>query len=52
MGQVLHGSATTTEALVELTYRAQVTRWLVLQPDPQCVINPGGGMQGPNDPNH
>jgi porin len=30
------------EAVIELTYRAQVTRWLALQPDVQWVIHPGG----------
>ena len=29
------------ETTVELTYRAQVTPWLAVQPDVQYVINPG-----------
>lgn len=33
------------ETTIELTYRAPVTDWLVLQPDVQYIINPG------NDPN-
>ncbi len=39
-----------TETLIELTYQAQVTPWLQLQPDLQCVIHPGAGVQNPNDP--
>jgi porin len=34
-----------TEGLVELTYQAQVTPWLTLQPDIQYVVNPGAGLQ-------
>jgi len=30
------------EMVLELTYQAQVTPWLVLQPDLQFIINPGG----------
>ncbi len=40
------------ETLVELTYQAQVTRWLVLQPDLQYIIHPGGGLLDPADPRH
>ena len=38
-----------TEELIEFTYQAQVMPWLVVQPDLQYVINPGGGVQDPND---
>jgi porin len=38
-----------TETLIELTYQAQVTPWLIMQPDLQYVFNPGGGVQDPND---
>jgi len=38
-----------TEELIELTYRAQVNPWLTLQPDLQYVINPGAGVQDPDD---
>ncbi len=38
------------EELVEVTYQAQVTGWLVVQPDLQYVNNPGGGVLHPNDP--
>jgi porin len=38
-----------TETLIELTYQAQVTPWLIMQPDIQYVFNPGGGVQDPND---
>ncbi len=44
--------AQTTEELFELTYQAQATGWLVVQPDLQYVINPGGGVLDPNDPMH
>lgn len=44
--------AQTTEELVELTYQAQVTPWLVLQPDVQYVFNPGAGILDPSDPTH
>ncbi len=40
-----------TEALLEFTYQATVTGWLVVQPDLQYVINPGGGIPDPDDPN-
>ena len=36
-----------TETLVELTYQAQLTPWLQLQPDAQLVLNPGGGIVNP-----
>lgn len=41
-----------TETLVELTYQARITRWLVLQPDLQYVVHPGGGLRNPGDPRH
>ena len=41
-----------TEELIELTYQAQVTPWLQLQPDLQYVVNPGAGVQDPDDPTH
>lgn len=44
--------AQTTEELIELTYDAQVTGWLTVQPDLQYVVNPGGGVPDPNDPAH
>jgi porin len=42
----------TTEELFELTYQAQVLPWLVVQPDIQYVVNPGGGVIDPNDSTH
>jgi porin len=33
------------EAVVELTYRAQVTPWLSIQPDVQWIIHPGGSSK-------
>ncbi len=29
------------EAVVELTYQCQITPWLVVQPDVQCIFHPG-----------
>ena len=37
-----------TEMLIEATYQAQATSWLVLQPDIQYVVNPAGGVNNPN----
>ena len=37
------------ETVVELTYQAPVTPWLLLQPDAQYVIHPGGGLPQPDD---
>jgi porin len=42
----------TTEELIELTYQAQATHWLILQPDMQFIVNPGGGTPDPSDPTH
>ncbi|OYV35440.1 MAG: hypothetical protein B7Z80_18375 [Rhodospirillales bacterium 20-64-7] len=39
-----------TEILVELTYQAQITPWLQVQPDAQFILNPGGGMRNPAVP--
>lgn len=39
-----------TETLIEATYQAQATPWLVLQPDIQYVINPAGGIDNANNP--
>jgi porin len=41
-----------SEELIELTYQAQVTPWLTLQPDMQYVVNPGAGILDPNNPIH
>lgn len=40
------------ETLFEATYQAQATPWLVVQPDIQYVINPGGGITDPDDTTH
>ena len=40
------------EELIELTYQAQITPWLIAQPDLQYIWTPGGGIQDPNDPAH
>lgn len=38
------------EALIEVTYIAQITPWLAIQPDFQYVFNPGGHVPDPDDP--
>jgi porin len=38
----------TSEAVIELTYLAQLKPWLLVQPDLQYVINPGGGVLNSN----
>lgn len=40
------------ETLVELTYQAQLTPWLQVQPSMQYVFNPGGGVLNSNNPAH
>ena len=37
------------EIIIELTYRAEVTPWLTLQPDIQYVMDPGAGANGDLD---
>jgi porin len=34
---------------LELTYQAQITPWLVLQPDFQYIFHPGGNVADPTD---
>jgi len=43
---IIGESAENAEINIELTYRAQITEWLTLQPDIQYVIDPGivGGL--------
>ena len=48
----LGAPAQTTEELIELTYQAQATPWLLVQPDLQFIANPGAGVQDPNDLSH
>ena len=38
-----------TETLIELTYQAQLTPWLQLQPDAQFILNPSGGILDPEN---
>jgi porin len=38
------------ETALELTYAAQIRRWLVLQPDVQFIVNPGAGQYNPARP--
>ncbi len=35
-------SPTGAEMVIELTYQAEITPWLIVQPDLQYIINPGG----------
>jgi porin len=37
-----------TETVIELTYQAQVTPWLQVQPEMQFVVDPGGGTANPD----
>lgn len=37
------------EALIEITYRAQLAPWWILQPDFQYVFNPGGSLADPHE---
>jgi porin len=45
-----NGPVRGTEELVEITYQAQATPWLVVQPDLQYVVNPGAGVVSPIKP--
>jgi porin len=38
------------EAVLELSYRIQLTGWWQLQPDFQYIFNPAGGIANPNTP--
>lgn len=38
------------ETFIEVTYQAQVTPWLQIQPDFQYVIRPAGGVPNPYNP--
>ncbi|TQL16613.1 OprB family porin [Zymomonas mobilis] len=37
-----------TEHHIELTYQAQITPWMVLQPDLQYIVHPSGGVLNAN----
>jgi porin len=39
-----------TEHFIEVTYQAQITPWLQIQPDFQYVFHVGGGIQNPDAP--
>ena len=39
-----------SELALELTYQAQVTPWMVVQPVAQYIFNPGGGIVNPDRP--
>jgi porin len=38
------------ETLVEVTYQAQATAWLQVQPVAEAIFNPGGGILNPANP--
>ena len=44
----LSSGAGRSEIAVELTYRAQIADWLIVQPDVQYIINPGAARGVPN----
>jgi porin len=37
-----------SEAMIEMTYQAQLTPWLMVQPDLQYIVNLGGGVLNPD----
>jgi porin len=37
-----------SEAMIELTYQAQLKPWLMVQPGLQYIVNPGGGVLNPD----
>jgi Carbohydrate-selective porin, OprB family len=37
-----------SEAMIEMTYQAQINPWLMVQPDLQYIINPDGGVLNPD----
>jgi porin len=41
------GTVRDYEAVIEITYRANMTPWWVLQPDLQVVLHPGGHIAAP-----
>ena len=52
-GNVFGGTALPVrghEQFIEVTYQAQITPWLQVQPDFQYVIRPAGGVADPNVP--
>ncbi|SFG63795.1 carbohydrate porin [Methylobacterium gossipiicola] len=44
------GFVRTAEASLELSYQMQVAPGWTVQPDIQCVFNPGGGIENPSKP--
>lgn len=41
-----------SETVFELNYTAQLAPWWTLQPDIQYILNPGGNVPDPDDPDH
>ncbi|MDR3557534.1 MAG: carbohydrate porin [Syntrophobacteraceae bacterium] len=41
-----------TESFIEVTYQCQIAPWLIIQPDLQYIMNPGGGILNPLNPSH
>jgi porin len=37
-----------SETMIELMYQAQLKQWLMVQPDLQYIVNPGGGVLNPD----
>lgn len=51
--QALTGTYTpvrSNETFVEATYQYELAPWIILQPDLQYVMNPGGGVANPTSP--
>jgi porin len=46
----VYAPAQGAETFLEATYQAQILPSVVVQPDIQYIINPGGGIANPNDP--
>ena len=44
-------SVRSSEAVVEVTYQAEITRGWTIQPDFQYIVRPGGGISNPRDRN-
>jgi porin len=38
------------EMVLELSYKAQLAPWWIVQPDLQWIVHPGGNVSGPNNP--
>jgi porin len=43
-----HSPIRSSEAMIEMMYQAQLTPWLMVQPDFQYIVNLGGGVLNPD----